>query len=414
MDGTQAGTGGRSLGVSSGEFRAVQRDTFDGISPPAAPSADPAETAVQPNLHYVFDDPNDGEPGRDRMVVHVLWELLLAAALVGAGFALAAAQPGAFRGDSLRTLALLAATIGLLAVASAVSLRAAVPNLAVGALGLFAATWVADSASGAWGGATAAAVGLCAAIGLLQGLVVVGLHVPSWAASIGAALAVLGWVTTRDGGPLAVGYDPIPDAYLWFVGFTAASIVACVVGAAGGLRRGFGRFRPVADPARRRPRPAAIIAVCVTVASSMGAGLAGALYAAGPDVPADLSRGDLEVFVLFTALGLGTALLGGTSAYGRRGGIFGTVLATCLVAVALQWVDAEHPEWSVYGVLAVAIGIGLAATRLVERFGRPVLLPPDEDESWMPRVPSPATTSTPWRTPAGGLWSSDEVWGNPR
>ena len=413
MDGTQAGSGGRSLGVSSGEFRAVQRDIFDGIAAPAAPAAT-TETAVQPNLHYVFDDPNDGEPGRDRLVVHVLWELVLAASLVGAGFALAAAQPGAFRGDSLRTLALLAALVGLLAVASAVSLRAAVPNLAVGALGLFAAAWVAENASGSWGGATAAAVGLCAAIGLVQGLVVVGLHVPAWAASIGAALAVLGWVTTRDGASSVVGYDPVPDAYLWLVGVMAASVVASVVGAAGGLRRGFGRYRPVADPARRRPRTAAIIAVAVTVASSVIAGLAGALYAAGPEVPADLSRGGLEVFVIFTALGLGAALLGGTSAYGRRGGIFGTVLATCLVAVALQWVDAERPDWPVYGVLAAAIGIGLAVTRLVERFGRPVLLPPDEDESWMPRVPSPATTSTPWRTPAGGLWSSDEVWGNPR
>src|SRR5690349_7385054 len=126
-DSSQAG-GTRPLGISTGEYQAVRHEaaTFEpapGVPQPPAP---------QPNLHYVFDDPNDGEPGRDRMLVHGLWELVLALVIAGAGFALASAKSGAFSGSSLRELLLSAGIIALLAIASAVALRAAVPNLAVG------------------------------------------------------------------------------------------------------------------------------------------------------------------------------------------------------------------------------------------------------------------------------------------
>jgi hypothetical protein len=160
-----------------------------------------------------------------------------------------------------------------------------------------------------------------------------------------------------------------------------------------------------------------VIVVAVTVASSALAGLAGVLISL-VDARLDFaSGGALEAALLITAIGLGAALLGGTSAYGRRGGIFGTVLATMLLMITLEWIAAAHPSWPVTAVLAVAIGVGLAVTRLVERFGRPVLLPSSEDdESWMPRVHSLNPTSAPWRpgpTPTGGLWSSDEGWGTP-
>ena len=58
--------------------------SFETTSQPvlAAPVTESTPTAVppgHPNLDYVFDDPADGEPGRDRMLVHGLWELVLAA-----------------------------------------------------------------------------------------------------------------------------------------------------------------------------------------------------------------------------------------------------------------------------------------------------------------------------------------------
>ena len=76
-DGTQTGVT-RSLGVSTGEFQAV-RPTFEAVPALVAGSetdqpAGTTGTAQIPNLHYVFDDPNDGEPGRDRVLARFSWE----------------------------------------------------------------------------------------------------------------------------------------------------------------------------------------------------------------------------------------------------------------------------------------------------------------------------------------------------
>ena len=160
-------------------------------------------------------------------------------------------------------------------------------------------------------------------------------------------------------------YDPAPHVYYWFGGFCALSIVASLVGLVPGVRRGFGRFRPVADPARRRGSVAAIVTLAATIVATILAGLGGVLQVsvAGVAAPSD----GLEL----TGLALGAALLGGTSAYGRRGGIFGTVLAVALLTVIARYSDEAGLGWPVAALAAVAIGLGLAVTRLVERLGRP-------------------------------------------
>src|SRR6185312_1199243 len=66
-------------------------------------------------LDGVFDDPEHGDPGRDRMGVHLLWELLL-----------------------------FAVEVGLLAVGTGLSLRANSVNLAVGPIAYAAALFFAD------------------------------------------------------------------------------------------------------------------------------------------------------------------------------------------------------------------------------------------------------------------------------
>ena len=181
-----------------------------------------------------------------------------------------------------------------------------------------------------------------------------------------------------------------------------------LVGLHPALRRGFARFRPVADPAKRRGIAASVIAIVVTLVSSVLAGLAGVLLALIGDLPRTNSGG---LALNLTTFGLGAALLGGTSAFGRRGGIFGTVLAAALLTVVLAWADRAHPSWPSGYILGLAIMVGLVATRLVERFGRPVLRPSgEEEESWV-RTPAPTSPTTPWQ---GGLWSSDESWGSPR
>lgn len=400
-DTTQTGPVGRSLGVSSGEFRAVQRDT----PPTATPGGPQPPTAPQPNLHYVFDDPNDGEVGRDKMLVHVLWELALLAAVVIAAVALVGAHPGAL---SERALYLDGALALLVAVSAAVGLRAGVPNLALGGVAVVAGVMVATQTHGSWGGPAGQAVAVCAGLGLVQGIVIVGLHVPAWAAGLAALVGLGTWASAQHVPAVSTGYDPASDAYLWLGGVAALSVVVGLVGLHPGLRRGFARFRPVADPAKRRGTAANIIAVVVTVVSSALAGLAGVLLALLGELPRS-DAGGLALHV--TALGLGAALLGGTSAFGRRGGIFGTVLAASLLTVVLAWAGRAHPSWPGGYIMGLAIVVGLVATRLVERFGRPVLRPSgDEDDAWV-RTPALAPPTTAWQ---GGLWSSDESWGSPR
>jgi hypothetical protein len=128
-----------------------------------------------------------------------------------------------------------------------------------------------------------------------------------------------------------------------------------------------------------------------------------------------------------TVLAVGAALLGGTSAFGRRGGVFGTVLAAILLTVAIGYTKAIGHPWNTFALGAVAIGLGLAVTRVVERFGRPDSdAEEDDDEEWSPRVHSTtsstgAPTARSWQpaatpsTPAvGGLWASDDAWGAQR
>jgi ribose/xylose/arabinose/galactoside ABC-type transport system permease subunit len=415
-DSSQTGTT-RPLGISTGEYQAVRHEaaTFEAVPAlVAAPSAgaQPPPAARQPNLRYVFDDPNDGEPGRDRMLVHGLWELVLALAIAGAGFALTGAKPGALGGSALRDLLLSASIIGLLAIASGLALRAAVPNLAVGGVAVVAGLWVAQHANGSWFAPAAAALGICAVIGLVQGLVVVGLHVPAWAASLGSALAIGAWITVQRPATGHVTYEPRPEAYLWFGGICALSVVPSLIGVPSAVRRRFSKFRPIADPARRRGTSAAVIALLATVVSTVLAGFAGVL-AALVDPHVDVAPG---TGLQLTALGLSAALVGGTSVFGRRGGIFGTIFAATLLAVTLEWVGIEHPTWSMFAIAAVGIGVGLAVSRLVERFGRPVPPPAsDDDESWMPRVHALTPPTRPWEpgpAPTGGLWT-DEGWGAP-
>ncbi len=428
-DSTQARAGARSLGTgfreSSGEYLPVRRETSTyeigashstplSVVAVGATDSDPTVTLADrdrvppPNLDLVFQDPADGEPGRDRMMVHGLWELLLALALAGAGYALSQAQPGALSAIGLRELALATSVLGLVAAASALALRAGAPNLAVGGVAVFAALYLGQHGSGGWFGPAATVIGICALIGLAQGLIVVGLQVPAWAASLAVAVGLIAWSSGKTAGSLGAGYDPAPHAYYWFGGFCLLSVGASVLGLVPTIRRGFGRFRPVIDPARRRGTVAALITLSATVVSSVLAGLGGVLAISVYRDAAPTSGLEL------TALALGGALLGGTSAFGRRGGIFGTVFAVALLSVGLAYAQAADRTWSVAGVATVAILVGLCVTRLVERFGRPAPARPTDDDDWSPRVHSLGPAGRSWQpapTPAGGLWASDDPWG---
>jgi len=370
---------------------------------------DPTAAHRAPNLDYVFDDPAHGEPGRDRMLVHGLWELVLLLAVAGVGYLLYREDGAAFSGAGLRELLLSAGVLGAVAAASAISLRAGAPNLAVGAVAVAAGLYFGRTSDGGLLQPALIVVAICAAIGVVQGLIIAGLHVPGWAVSLVVALLLLAWASTRTGVSAQANlYDPTPHAYYWFGAFAALSVIASLVGLVPTVRRGFGRFRPVADPAHRRGWIAAIIVLAATLAATILSGLAGVLM-----VSLSATAVPEEGFML-TGLALGAALVGGTSAYGRRGGIFGTVLAVALITLIARYSDVADLKWSATVLAAAAVAVGLLVTRLIERLGRPRPARESLDEDWVPVAPATETRSwstTSASTTSGGLWASDDAWG---
>jgi ribose/xylose/arabinose/galactoside ABC-type transport system permease subunit len=369
----------------------------------------PRRVPPMPNLDYVFDDPADGEPGRDRMMVHTVWELVLAAAALVVGYLLFRATSTAFGGASLRIMLLQASFLGTLAVGSALALRAGAVNLAIGPAAAAAALYYGQHANDGLAGPISVVVGVCLVVGLVIGLLVVGLQVPGWAASLGAGLVLYLWSTRQAEVAVPVGsYDPGKHAIYWFAGFAALSVFGGLIGLVPAVRRAVGRFRPVGDPADRRGVVAALVTLlCIAGSTALG-GVAGVLGAAttGAATPQD--------GLVYTALGLGAALLGGTSAFGRRGGVLGTVFAVILMTLVMAWATATHRTWSPIAIAAVAIGIGLAVTRVVEYFGRPGRDDDIADEdAWAqntaPTLDNWTSGQSGWQT--NGASTSDRLWG---
>lgn len=380
-------------------------------------------------LDDVFDDPTHGEPGRDRMAVHIAWELVL---LVGAGvlgYLLYSGHRATVTGDGLDRLLIAATVLGLLILGTGLSLRAGVPNLAVGPIGFAASLFFADHADRGLL-VTAAQTGLLAvAAGAVIAVFVVGLHVPAWAASLGAGLGVIVWSQSQHRTltlPSGV-YQPTDHALYWFGGFAVLAFLGGAFGSVRSIRRSVGRFRPVGDPAYRRGAGAGVIGIIALTGSSALGAVAGVLtvLAAGRIEPADQSLTAL-------ALSLGGALLAGTSAFGRRGGLFGAALAAALLALATTYIDATDRNISLLALGAAAIGVGLVGTRLVETFGRPRATFDQEIDHWR-SVPAtngstvPGATSdtggwngsrsTGWTSPlpassADDRWGSDDTWRN--
>jgi MFS family permease len=330
-------------------------------------------------LDDVFDDPDHGEPGRDRLAVHWVWEVLLLLGVAGLGYLLWTADRAVLTGAGLSSLLTFAAAIGLLGTAAAMTLRTAAPNLAIGPLAVASGVYFAQR--GADGVEVPAAYALLAALalGLATALFVVVFHVPGWAASVVAALVVIVWIQQQGSEPvpLSGSYDPTSQATLLFAVVAAISVLGGLLGTLKGVRRSVGRFRPVADPARRRGGVAALVTGAAIVVSMLFAVIAGVLLAAGSGQPVVPGEG-----LYLTGLGFGVALLGGASAFGRRGGVFGTILAVAAVALFIDYQATQDWRISRVAIAAGVIAAGLVVTRLIETFGRPRSAEVADDDEW--------------------------------
>lgn len=351
-------------------------------------------------LDDVFDDPTHGDPGRDRMAIHVVWEVLLLVAAAGVAYLLQRFEPAALEGARLDDLLIAAAALGLLAIGTGLTLRAGAVNLALGPVAVASALHFAENGDRGVLNALGPAALIAFGLGLALGLFVVILHVPGWAASIAAALVVVVFVQQRSV-PVDVqgAFDPAQHAVLIFGGVAALAVLGGLFGTVKAIRRPLGRFRPVADPARRRGTAAAALTAGALAVSMPMAAVAGVLIAATSTGPVAPTNG-----FEWTGLALGAALLGGTSAFGRRGGVFGTVLAVALITLFVAYQEARAWDIALLAVAAAAIVGGLVVTRLVETFGRPKSATgdtswragasrgsPENTDSWSSTLPAQST-----------------------
>lgn len=333
------------------------------------------------NLDDVFDDPMHGEIGRDRLGVHFAWEGVLLLGVVVLAYLLFAGYPSAVKGEGLESLLVFGSALGFLAFGAAMSLRVGAPNLALGPVALASGLYYAKNGDSTIISASIQPVLVAMAIGLGIAVLVVGFHVPGWAASLVATLVAVAWIQNRF--PRAVSvegtFEPNDRAYYLFGGFAVLSLVAGLLGLIKPIRRGVGRFRPISDPALRRGGVAATVTTLGLVMSTGLAAVGGIIMAAAAGAAGDdvVPGVGLEL----TALAMGAALVGGVSAFGRRGGVFGTILGTAILVLLITYNREAGWKISDWVLAAGAVGTGLIVTRLVETFGRPLAL--DEGpEDW--------------------------------
>ena len=324
---------------------------------------------------------------RDRLWPHVVWEIVLAAAVVAAVFAVRHEDPGALSGAGRDNLLVLVSAGILLGSAFALSLRAAVPNLAVGAVAVVAGVltaWLQAEHGYELRIAALIALGGAVALGLVTAFVVVGFRLPGWAVGLGAALGL--WAAAQS---LSAGrtltLDGVPNLRDWAwplaIGAAALSIIGGVLGLLPRARLTLGQYRPSGDPAAARGSRAGLTATAALIGSMLLAAGAGLILAmrVRTAVPDDG----------FTLLGVAAAaaFLGGTSAYGRRGGVFGTVLAAGFLQLATLWLRlVDAGAWTRPALLGGAIVLGLLVGRVVEAAGSTEPPPDDADEDAGPET----------------------------
>jgi ribose/xylose/arabinose/galactoside ABC-type transport system permease subunit len=316
-------------------------------------------------LNNAFDDPQHGEPGRDRFGIHAIVEIVLV--LGAAGLVVLVNRKSHLDSFGIRGLLAMITVYGLLGVAAGLTLRAGAVNLAIGPTMVASALYFGQQRSHhGWVVAGGLALAIAAGIGVVIALVVAILQVPGWAVSLAAFVGVTALIAHLPADVRLVNVpDPVDHAYEIFGVFAVVAVVGAMIGAIRPVRRSIGRFRPVSDPADRRGASAAWMTGIAIVVSSVLAAVAGILYSM-------MTGGaSTDSGVTWSAVAVAIALAGGTSAFGRRGGIFGTVLAATVFVLFSTYSNLADYRIDSRVLIGSALVIGLIVTRLVETYGRP-------------------------------------------
>lgn len=306
------------------------------------------------------EPPSPPEPEvRDRLLVHVVWEVLLAMAAAGLVLANITRASAEYLPFMLGT----AASLGLAAAGLSLSLRTAAPNLAIGAIASATGAFAAYLAGDGWASWPAIALALGAALltGVLLGLLAMLLSVPAWALSLGLVIALMGAVEAlARGGTAAVRVGDLPYAGAFAV-FAVVSVAGGAVWLIPGVRRALSGLRRETEPGRRAGLRTGLGALVGLAGSTLLAGGAGVVdvIRAGGAVPADV--------MVLPVMALAAVLIGGVSVFGRRGGVFGTLLGVVIVVSVRDLLAAHHvPGWAGFVCVGGMVVLGLLVSRAIE------------------------------------------------
>ena len=299
---------------------------------------------------------------RDRLAVHLAWEgvlVIIAGVLVGV---VLASTPGAHLADILRP----AGYIGLVAAGLALSLRTGAPNLAVGgiaaAAGVFGAHLVAVSG---WSQlpAMTVAVAVAAFAGLVTGLFVGWLSVPAWAGTLAVAILAQSAALVISGGqPVLLRGSGSYPAWAWLAAFAVVSVGGGALWRVPAVRATLSARRNAGEAGRRAGLRAELGAIAGLTGSSLLAGLGGVALTTYLRF-GDPSSGGPNL----TIIALAAVLLGGVSVFGRRAGIFGTVLGVLIVEAVVFAMSAHGvPSYWIYVPIGAIALVGVAVSRSLE------------------------------------------------
>ncbi|MEV6523476.1 ABC transporter permease [Longispora sp. NPDC051575] len=338
-----------------------------------------------------------GSTGKDRLFVHLVWEVLLACLVTGLAVTLYGFASASFGGNSLKSMAVVAAVLLFLAVGLSATVRAGAVNLAVGPVAVASGYAFAAHSYAGYVEATLFAVGVALLAGLTLALFVCVVRVPGWAASAGLSVLIMAYFAGHHTSTIDdLDYRPQTHGGLWLAGAVALSVIGGLLCLGGGLRRGLSRYRIDGDPAGRVGAGPALLAAGILIGSCLLAAASGVLLTLhlGASTPNDGLQ--------HTFAALGAVLLGGVSAFGRRGGILGTVLGALAVTLGTQILAVKAVSASYLWVAGAAVLLGLIVTRLVERFGRPRRYPPT--------VGDPESPDWPLGVGSGEAVAADDTW----
>ncbi|MGY0232629.1 ABC transporter permease [Longispora urticae] len=323
-----------------------------------------------------------GSTGKDRLFVHLVWEVLLACLVTGLAVTLYGFASTSFGGNHLKSMATVAAVLLFLAVGLSATVRAGVVNLAVGPVAVASGYAFAAHSYAGYVEATLFAAGVALLAGLVLALFVCVVRVPGWAASAGISVLIFAYFAGHHTREITdLDYRPQGHGGLWLGGAVALSVIGGLLCLGGGLRRGLSRYRIDGDPAGRPGAGPALLAAGILVGSCLLAAASGVLLVL--NLRASTPTDGLQ----HTFAALGAVLLGGVSAFGRRGGILGTVLGVLAVTLGGQILAVKAVSASYLWVAGIAVLLGLLVTRLVERFGRPRRYPPTVGDPESPDWP---------------------------